>query len=638
MQRLVAQIQALVRELRRRQVIRVAVVYATTAFVILQLGEILVEPFGLGGWALRLVLFLLVLGFPLAMGLAWVYNITEEGVVRDVGEGAVGDEAAPNGTSEGSPFTSTGLIVGLLVVAIGLLLYPRVFSSEESSGQASPATTDTAEVKERSVAVLPFTNLSGDAETRPVARGLHDDLLTRLSNVGDLKVISRTSVEHYRDTELPLPAIADSLGVRWIVEGGVQQAGGQIQVNAQLIDPESDMHRWADSYQRELSAEDLFAIQGEIAQEIAGALEATLTAGEQDRLTGAPTENLEAYRLYVQGRRELAQRRFSYNEHLERAARYFQRAIEQDSSFALAWAGLADAASARIRDVPDTSVIRTIDQEAAARRALKLDPNLAEAHASMGHVHYVSQNAPAALRHLKRALELKPSYWEAHQMLGWVYFILDRPDQALEHFQLAVELNPEHARARHGLYDAYIFTGQPRKALRTARRQKQMGLEEENAVGGQVRALMNLGRLEEASRLAEKQIETLGPETEWGGWFRVYLVYIRAEQGDTTRAERYLEQLRQAEVSSTHMASAYGGLGDAEKALGAFQQIEWEKFDALRSLIDMVLLRALGEQSPSIREDPRYQETLRRAYRAWDLNPDGSIPQEADVPTSPTDR
>jgi TolB-like protein len=634
MKRLVAQIQALVRELRRRQVIRVAVVYATTAFVILQIGEILVDPFGLGGWALRLVLFLLVLGFPLAIGLAWVYNVTEEGVVREIGDETAGEEAA----AQGSPFTSNGLIVGLLIIAIGLLLYPRVFlSGEETAEQVSTAAPDTAQVDERSIAVLPFTNLSGDEETRPVARGLHDDLLTRLSNVGDLQVISRTSVEHYRDTDLTLPAIADSLGVRWIVEGGVQQSGGQIQVNAQLIDPRSDVHRWAESYQRELSAEDLFAIQGEIAQEIAGALEAKLTAGEQDRLTGAPTRNLDAYRLYVQGRRELAQRRFYHNEHLERAAQHFQRAIEQDSSFALAWAGLADAASARIRDVPDTSVIRTIDQEAAARRALKLDPDLAEAHASMGHVHYVSQNAPAALRELKRALELKPSYWEAHQMLGWVYFILDRPGQALEHFQLAVDLNPEHARARHGLYDAYIFTGQFRKALREARRQKQMGLEEENAAAGQVRALMQLGRLEEARRLAEKQIETLGPETVWGGWFRVYLVYILAEQGDTTGAERYLEQVRQAEVSSTHMASAYLGLGDAEKALGAVQQIEWSKFDALRSQIDMFLLRYLGEKYPSIRQDPRYQETFRWANRAWGLNPDGSLPENIDVSTGPAD-
>lgn len=166
-----------VAELRRRRAIRVAVVYAGTAFVILQLGEILVEPFGLGAWSLRLITLLLVLGFPLVVGLTWVFDVTEEGLVRT----GSGEEAAAEVGPEGEHFISDAVIIGLLVLIAGLLLYPRVFPSEEiKSGQA--AQTDTAKVPDRSVAVLPFANQSGTEKARPLTRGLHDDLLTRLSN------------------------------------------------------------------------------------------------------------------------------------------------------------------------------------------------------------------------------------------------------------------------------------------------------------------------------------------------------------------------------------------------------------------------------------------------------------------------
>ena len=461
MKRLVAQIQALVRELRRRQVIRVAVVYATTAFVILQLGEILLGPFGLGDWALRLVLFLLVLGFPLAIGLAWVYNVTEEGLVREVGDETAGEEPAP----QGSPLTSNGLIVGLLIVAIGLLLYPRVFSSgEEASGQAPTSIPDTAQIDERSIAVLPFEALGRD-KPGVFTEGMHDDLLTRLSNISALKVISRTAVQQYRDTELTTGEIADSLGVRWVMEGGVQVLQNQIQVNAQLIDPRSEAHAWADDYQRDLTAEDLFAIQGEITGEIADAMQAKLTAGEQRRVAGAPTQNLRAYRLYVQGRELMTLGR---PDSIRRARRYFERALQTDSSYARAWAGLADARilyaqKSSVLEATDDSIHATLPAaEAAARRALTLNTDLAEAHVSRGillmyeqwlHLEGYSRNVrsgrgPEALRHLRRAVELRPSYAQAQLLLGECYLSLGRPETALQHLRLATELRPDYPGAR----------------------------------------------------------------------------------------------------------------------------------------------------------------------------------------------
>lgn len=637
-------IRRLIAELRRRRVLRVAGVYAGTAFVILQLGEILVEPFGLPGWTLRMVTFLLVLGFPLAVGLAWVYNITEEGLVRDVGEEDAG-EIGP----EGKPLTSNGVLVGLLVLIAGLLLYPRVFSSGEGS-EGQPSASDTVQVEDRSIAVLPFENMGGKKSAQ-FTQGVHDDLLTRLSNVSDLKVISRTSVKRYRNTDLPLPAIADSLDVRWVVEGGVQRSGPKIKVNAQLIDPRNDINRWADSYQRDLSAKGLFAIQGEITREIAGALQARLTAEEEERVKRRPTGDLDAYRLYVQGRDLLAGRTFGHkagwrifkklgddqqsagrqfqpSPPVQRAVGYFRRAIEQDSSFARAWAGLADAAAWYPSNVPDSASSLRVSQKAAARRALKLDPDLAEAHASMGFVHLANMDAPAALRELTRALELKPSYWEAHHWLGELYLKIGRPQQALNHLTLALELNPQHALARHWLYDAYLAAGRPEKSLREARRQQRLGLEQVNAVAGEIRALYHLDRLGEARRLAQEQL----PKLDKGLWpvaMRGHLAAVLAAAGDTAAARKQVGWIRSnKEGGPFWVGFAYASVGKTDRAFDAWERMAenaWGLILAPGHLRYGILL----DMTP-LQDAPRYRELIREANRAWGLNPDGSIPERTD--------
>jgi serine/threonine protein kinase len=520
-----------------------------------------------------------------------------------------------------------GAVLAVLLFVLGWALWPtEPASNKGSAADSAPATAGTSP---QSIAVLPFESI-GSGEDDGFTEGIHGDILTRLSNISDLTVISRTSVQQYRKAETPTSVIGEELGAGWVLEGEVQEVGGTVQVNARLINAQTDQEAWARSYRRELTAENLFEIQEEITRDIADALHAELTAGEQERIAGAPTEDLQAYRLYVQGRQELAQRGFGYDTHVEHAVRYFRRAIERDSSFALAWAGLADAAEAPLGEVPDSAWVSEISQEAAARRALELDPDLAEAHASIGFVHYTNQNAPAALRALTRAIELKPSYWEAHQMLGWVYFILQKDSQAMDHFQLAVELNPRHARARHGLYDAYNVTGQPRKSLREARRQQRMGLEETGAVGGEVRALRALGRLEEAQQLAEKQIAELGAKTTWGRWFRVYLVDMLAAKGDTAGARKYLGQLQETNAPPDIMATAYRDFGEVDKALQAYAQLEGEDW----YFVPMSGIRELGEYYPSIRDDSLYRKVLRRANQTWGLNPDGSIPGTVDAPLS----
>lgn len=493
-----------------------------------------------------------------------------------------------------------------------------------NSNTANPTDDIKSEITDRSIAVLPFTNQSGGEEVGSITRGLHDDLLTRLSNIGDLQVTSRTSVGQYRNTNLSLPIIADSLGVQWVVEGGIQEAGGQIRVNAKLIDPGSDVQRWADSYQRDLTAEDLFAIQEEIAGEIANALQAELTAGEQDRVMGAPTEDLGAYRLYVQGRRELAQRRFGQDEHTVRAAELFRRAIEQDSSFALAWAGLSDALATG--ELPDSLSLPDVNQKEAARRALELNPDLAEAHAAMGLVHLFEMNGPAALRQLRRAIELKPSYWEAHHLLGVFHLLTGRVEEALGHLELAVELNPRHAMARHGLYDAYLAAGQAKLSLEEARKQRRLGLEKTSAVAGEVRALFGLRQLDEALRLAEEQISDPGVAPGWKGWFRTYLVSINSAAGDTAQALEYLDQLQKMEADPAKLGQAYAALGKTDRALKAYQRMSWKGWRRFGPSVEF-RYGILYDLEP-LRQDPRYEELIRKANRAWGLNPDGNLPEK----------
>lgn len=619
-------IRRFIRELRRRRVIRVAVVYATTAFVVLQLGELLLEPFGLGDWALRLIILLLVLGFPLATGLAWVYNITEEGLVRR----QEGREAATEIDPESKPLTSDGLIVGLLVIAIGLLLYPRVFSSEESSGQASSTTPDTAQIGERSIAVLPFEAL-GQEKPGVFTEGMHDDLLTRLSNVSDLKVISRTAVQQFRDTELTTARIADSLGVRWVLEGGVQEMGDRIQVNAQLIDPRTESHVWAEDYQRDLAAEDLFAIQGDITEEIADALKARLTAGEQERIAGALTDNLEAYRFYAEARRLLDQ------NSLSEAAVELRKALREDSTFALAWAGLADVLGGGAMGgsyQPDSLKLPDVTQMEAARRAVQLAPDLGEARAALGHAHLEARNAPAALQEARRAVELKPSYAQAHQLLGTVLQVIGRFEEGLRHFQIAEGLNPHHLGARHRLFDALMWAGKFQRALTEVRQQRKM-YGYSGTSWAEIRALRGLGCHDEAIDLTQKRLKKADGALEQL-ILHSYLVGLKSETGDTTEAQGHLAEMQEISVSSEQRrrwswiyVSAQAHLENFD---AAFQEIRLEEWD---SVVPSIGLRR--EDNP-LRKDPRYEELIRTVNRHWNLNPDGSLPEDADVPTSPTDR
>lgn len=351
-------------ELKRRKVFQVAGVYAVVAFVLWQVADLAFEPLGLPPWAMTLVIALTLLGFPLALVLAWAFEVTPEGVRRaEAAVDALGDkgtgpgETAAQGTfswTEPRALLTAG--VAVLLVAGGFLAW-RAFSESPQSETGAALQPDAGGVDttlatselpiapgtERSVAVLPFDHLGPDTAADYFTQGVHDAVITALASVGELSVTSRTSVMPYARSEQSIREIASELDVTHVVEGTVQPAGGEVRVTVQLVDGQTDRHLWADVFDRELTTDALFEIQSEIAREVAGALEARLTRAERLQIERRPTGNLAAYDLYLQAQER---RRRPVEVTPERAYEVIdllRRAVALDPEFALAHARLAQA-------------------------------------------------------------------------------------------------------------------------------------------------------------------------------------------------------------------------------------------------------------------------------------------------------
>jgi TolB-like protein/protein involved in temperature-dependent protein secretion len=610
-------------ELKRRNIYKVAVVYGITGWVLVQIASIAANTFGAPPWVMKMIITLILLGFPITLVMTWGFEITPEGVRRTV--------SRAEGSEEGVPNSDRYFWVGVGIVVV--ILFGGWWAMTQSDNSAQH-TASQQEINDRSIAILPLTNLSGTDEAQPLARGLHDDLLTRLANVSDLQVISRTSVERYRDSDLSLPAIADSLGVKWVVEGGVSQIEDQVRINAQLIDPQTDSHIWAETYQRELTANDLFAIQGDIAREIVDALQAQLSSSEQERIAGAPTENLEAYRLYIQGRTTLNRATPPFDEDFWEAGKYFQQALDQDSSYALAWAGLADVIGGRFisqgldpNSTPDSLSLPKVTQIQAAKRALELDPELGEAYAALGSAYLQQGKGPAATQALMRAIDLKPSYAQAHQLLGVTYLVLGKPEKSLNHLEIAEKLNPQHWWGRHLLYDVYIINGKYKKALEEVKIQQRMAPEWVDSYWAEFRALYKMKRYKEAQKTAEERL-SLSPipydsQMYENAWI-TYLTTTDMAVGDTASARQRIRELQHNKAHPLILVYAYAALGNIDATIEEFEKIEeWGYVNTLT-----VRYSVFPDQMQRINEHPRYKELIRQVNQYWGLNPDGSIPGE----------
>src|SRR5213596_108651 len=418
-------------ELQRRKVYRVAAAYIIAAGFIIQIGSAVFPAWELPNWTLRLVVVLLLMGFPIALILSWAYDVTAQGIRATPTVSAPGTHRRRNLIL----LIATGVIVS---AAAGFFLLPRA----------------SARKIDKSIAVLPFQNLSDEKENAYFADGIQDDILTNLSKIGDLKVISRMSVMSYRgDGVRNAREIGKALGVATLLEGSVRRAGNRVRVSVQLINANNDEHIWAEDYDRDLT--DVFAIQTDLAQKIASALQAKLSPNEKARLDQRPTQNPDAYLLFVQAHDYFSQRDMFHDTSLK-AEPLFEQAIKLDPNFAGAFAGLSMVES-WLYHSSDPVPARREKARHNADEALRPQPNLTEGHLALGFSYYYGdrdyERALAEFEIAKRGL---PNDAQAYLAIGSIQRRQGKWTESTANLERAAALDPKNADILRNLAFSYM--------------------------------------------------------------------------------------------------------------------------------------------------------------------------------------
>jgi adenylate cyclase len=513
---------SLVSQLKERRVFRVAAAYLILAFGVLQVTDILAPALRLPDWTITLVLVFAAVGFVLAVVLAWVFDIVPAG--------------ARPGVMAGAPPSSVMQI------------------------------TATPDRLTRTVAVIPFLNLSPDSANEYFADGVTEDVIAALSKIRALRVISRTSVMPFKQRGQSLQAIAATLGASTIVDGSIRRDGDRVRIVAELIDTATDQHLWAETYDRQLT--DIFAIQSDVAFRIATALRAELSVDEQERIRHAPTTSIVAYEIYLQGRQHFVQ--FTPTS-TQRAIEYYQRALAVDPSFALAHANMAIAYTEMSDGGMMSAAVARPRAAEAASAALRLDPDLSAAHTAAGYIKSLWEfdwvGAEVAFR---KAIELSPSNSDAYDFYARMCSALGRFDEAVELARRAQELDPLTHRT------------------------------------DVTNMLLRAGRYEEAEL---ERAAALSPDsTQW----QAQLAQARAMCGDEAGARAILGDLQKRAavdyVSPYHLAFIHTGLGEADQAIDLLERALDEGSGSIHGIRGSFLFA-------SLRDHPRFQSLVQRITR-----------------------
>jgi len=444
-------------ELKRRNVYKVAVAYAVVAWLLVQVATQVFPFLEIPNWVVRLVIAIVVIGFPIALVIAWAFEATPEGVKRT----EVADAIPATAQQKKHAWIYIVVIGG--AISIALFFLGRYTVAPQSGRPAASA----GSLPEKSIAVLPFDNLSRDPDNAYFAEGVQDEILTRLAKVADLKVISRTSTQRFKSAPSDLRDIAKQLDVMNILEGSVQKSNDQVRVNVQLINALTDAHLWADTYDRKLI--DIFSVESEIAKTIADTLQAKLTGSEKQMMAAQPTTDTAAYELYHKGR-SLWEKRSGDN--IPKAIAFYEQAIARDPNYALAYAGLAKAYILLPFYAGADRRAASVKAKDAALKALRLDPNLAEAHAALGKVLFFSEiDLPGAMREYKRAIELQPNDATAHHWFGNDSLAaLGRFEEAIAEGKRAIELDPLSTVINVDLAETFYYAHRYDEAARQLRK------------------------------------------------------------------------------------------------------------------------------------------------------------------------
>jgi TolB-like protein/Tfp pilus assembly protein PilF len=575
-------------ELKRRNVYKVAVAYAIVGWLLVQISTQVFPFLEIPNWVVRLVIVLVAAGFPIALVIAWAFELTPQGIKRTE------DVRIPVGNNSKNRNWIYVAIIGA-ALSIGLFFVGRHLG--ENTGSA--AQTD---LPAKSIAVLPFDNLSRDPDNAFFAEGVQDEILTRLAKVADLKVIARTSTQRFKSAPENLPDIAKQLGVLNILEGSVQKANDQVRVNVQLINALTNTHLWAEIYDRKLT--DIFTVESDISKTIAATLQAKLTGSEKQMIASQPTSDTAAYELYHKGRSLWAKRS---GDNIPKAVAFYEQAIARDPNYALAYAGLAAAyvllpsyTSASQRDAYPKA-------KAAALKALKLDPNLAEAHTAVGKIHnFVDIDNQASIHEFERAIELKPNDATAHHWIGSGPLVnLGRFDEAMAHGKRAVELDPLSQIMNTDYGSIFLYAGKFDEAIGLLR--KALDLDPTFGYGNQVlaTAYQAKGDLPNAIAQFEKAKQFSDDPV-----IIAQLAAAKALAGDKNAAQKTLAELdtiaQQREVVAYARALLYLSLGNKPEALRWLEQgfAERDGGDISAINVDPMLV--------SLHGDPRFEALVQK--------------------------
>jgi TolB-like protein len=579
---------ALLGEMRRRNIFKVSLAYAIVSWLIVQVADVLLPTFNAPQWIMQALVLILILLFPIAALLSWAYELTPQGFK------ATADVDRTQSITFQTGKRLNYIVIFLLSISVVFLVLDNYVFRE----QVAP---DPDVAYRQSLAVLPFQNRSAAEENAEfLADGIHDELLTRLAQISDLRVISRTSVMEYRDTAKNLVEIGEELGVGSLLEGGVQRAGDDIRMNVQLIDARTDEPIWAESFDRELNAENVFAIQSEIAAAIADALEANLSELEQTRLDTVPTGSLAALERYYAGKRLLGERT---GASLRRAIDEFAAAVSIDPEFAAAWAGIAEAwlELPTYEAAADYSEIRR-NASSSVIRALTLDPESPDVLAVLGWYLLLHDfDWAGAERAFRQALSVNATHvnalhWYSH-LLSWQ----GKHDDAITSARLAISADPLSILARtnlnYMLVDARHWDEAFAMIDRILEDELYISLQRNNWIG-----YLRAGRGQDAADLLATWAGNSGLDVEAAG--ELGALFIRALDGGET-VELDGDLLTRLRIRA-EAAEIYAALGDADNTIYALQEAS-RTAGGFRSLLSM----KINPSYDFIRDDPRFVELLR---------------------------
>src|SRR5438876_7105308 len=440
-------------ELKRRNVYKVAIAYAIVAWLLMQVATQVFPFLEIPNWAIRLVIMLIVIGFPISLIIAWAFELTPEGLKRT--EDVDVSKSITRKTGRKLDF----LIIGVLLAVVAILIFQRVHLKVPTPTSLIPEKS-IAELPAKSIAVLPFQNLSKDEENAFFADGVQDEILTDLAKIADLKVISRTSVMQYKGgSTRNLPEIAQALKVAHVLEGSVQRSANRVRVSAQLIDARNDTHVWAEKYDRDLA--DVFAIQSEIAQKIADQLQAKLSPKEKSAINERPTSDLVAYDLYLRAKERIYDAYIQTNPGREKedyfkAVQFLDQALARDPAFLLAYCQLANAHDLMYFTNFDHTEKRLALAETSVRAAVRLQPDSGETRLAQAiHFYWGYRDYDGARKELAKAERALPNNAQVFLFLGLIDRRQGRWQEAIRNLERALDLDPRNAGTITDLGDAY---------------------------------------------------------------------------------------------------------------------------------------------------------------------------------------